>query len=137
MPEAEVTGMFFQIIQRLRLRLRNLHLEVVAHTGDGIGPVVRDGEAARRGGRDERARHVADLHAEQAGALAIHVHVHGGEVERLGKMHIAQRGNLLQLRVNFVGEFLVHREARAGDGDFDGRRRTEAHHAADDIARLE
>src|SRR5262249_17211614 len=60
-----------------------------------------------------------------------------GIIQRLAKLDVAQRRNLLQGGLDLLAEGAVRGEILAVDGDFDGRWRTEAHHAADDIAWFE
>ena len=50
---------------------------------------------------------------------------------------VAQIWNLFQFGFDAIGVFAGVGQIRADDGDFDRSRRSEAHHFAHDIARLE
>ncbi len=82
-------------------------------------------------------RHIRHGQAELAGALAIDVDVERRIVVLLRELQIAQEAELGQLRLHFLRVGVIVLQADSLHRDFDGRRRAEAHHLGDDIARFE
>src|SRR5438067_1914064 len=58
-------------------------------------------------------------------------------LQGLGVMQIAEKRDLFHLNAKFFGEFPACRERGTLHGDFDRRRRTEAHDLADNVTGLE
>ncbi len=85
-----LTGTMPIVSRRIHLIGRHLHLHLVADAAFRVGPEDRHHEAARRGGRHQRAGHVGRRHAALAGPLAVQLHGHGRIVERLHELQVAQ-----------------------------------------------
>src|ERR1019366_5350797 len=83
------------------------------------------------------ARYVRHAQTELAGALAVDRNVERGIIQFLGVLEIAQEGDLGHLRLHLHGVGGVILQADSLHGYFDGRRRSEAHHLADDVAGFE
>ena len=62
---------------------------------------------------------------------------HRRVIEQLVELHVAERGDLLHLLEDLQRVGPNVRPIGAGHDHLDGRRRAEAHHLADDVARLE
>ena len=130
-------GHVLHLFERIHLGLRNLHLELVSHAAVRVGPVVRHGEPARRRGRDQRARHVAPS-SRPAGRRARGPRSRPRSDNRAPGRTARRAATEIFCKpvLHLFGELAIRRQVRAADRDFDRRRRAEAHHAADDVARL-
>ena len=73
-----------------------------------------------------------------AGTLPVDLHVDGRDNRATARIAgRASDGIFCQLGLDLVGVGAVVGQVRAADGDFDRRRRAEAHHLVDDVGRLE
>ena len=124
------------VLDRRHLRLRNLDLNLEAVAASRIPPEVQIGVAARRCCGRQRPANVGSRDAELTGAIAIDLNLQGRIVERLRVLQVSQRGNLDELRPDFLGKGPRRRECGPLHRDFDRRRRAEAHDLADDVGRF-
>ena len=121
------------VLDRGYVRLRKLHLNLIRDPRSGIGPIVRRHEPARGSCRQERTAHPGGRYSQLSRALAVHVDVDAGIVERLVVLQVAQRRYLGDFGAKFRGKGAIGAEVRAADVDFDGRRSAEVHDLRDDV----
>ena len=125
-----------QILERAQPMLRDLHLHRVGNAARACPEdPLRVAAGGGRGG--ERLDHIVLRHAEEPGALTVHLDPHGRVLQRLTELHVAQHAERCELLADAQRVSVIGAQIRTDGIDLDRGRCPEAHHPADDVGRFE
>src|ERR1039458_6142681 len=84
------------VFERSHLRLRHLHLYLVAHSGFGIAPIVGCDEAARSGSGNNCRSNIIRSRAQLTGKDSVNVDVDRWIAKRFLELNVAQFARLCE-----------------------------------------
>src|SRR5690242_15858710 len=106
-----------QVLNGGHLRLWNLHLNLVSHSGLRVSPVIRRDETARRCRRQKRATDSVDGHAQLSGTFPIYIDVNAWIVQWFVILQITESADASQLRANLLSESAISPQVRPAHVD--------------------